>query len=269
MYFKVNDRQVFATSGGKPFDNKQPVVIFCHGSGLDHTFWGLYSRFFAFRKYSSLVPAFPGHTHSEGPCLKSVESMADWLNDCLISLEADNISVIAHSQGCLVATEFASRYPKKLRSVSLIASGYETRVNQALLDAAKNNPEDAISMMLSWGFGSVGHLHQGVIPGNSMITAGKKVMGGNIPQELFTDLTACNAYNNGKLAAGKIKAPVQLILGGKDRMAPKKTGLSFAEALPSPKLDIIDNAGHMVPLEYPSVCRNLLKEFIFLNNPSK
>ena len=36
MYFDVNGKQVFATTGGKPFDNSKPVVLFlqrqCSGS---------------------------------------------------------------------------------------------------------------------------------------------------------------------------------------------------------------------------------------------
>ena len=68
MYFEVNGKQVFATTGGKPFDNDKPTIIFLHGSGLDHIFWG------------------------------------------------------PHSQGCLMALEFASRHAERLRSVSIVAS---------------------------------------------------------------------------------------------------------------------------------------------------
>ena len=165
MYFEVNGKRVFASTGGKTFDKNLPTVIFLHGSGLDHTFWGLHSRFFAFNNYSVLVPDLPGHTSSDGPPLASIESMADWLHDIVNALAITDISIIAHSQGCLIALEYASRYSDNLRSVSLIASGLATPVNKALIDAAVNKPEDAIAMMMSWGFGSAGHLHQGPIPG--------------------------------------------------------------------------------------------------------
>ena len=99
MYFAVNGKQVFATTGGKPFDNSKPTVIFLHGSGLDHTFWGLHARFFAFRNYSVLVPDLPGHTNSEGPPLTTIEAIADWLNDVVKTLDINNISLVAHSQG--------------------------------------------------------------------------------------------------------------------------------------------------------------------------
>ena len=268
MYFEADGRKVFATTGGKAFDNSLPTVIFLHGSGLDHTFWGLHSRFFAFRRYSVLAPDLPGHTNSEGPPLTSIEAMADWLNDVVIALDLNDISIVAHSQGCLVALEFASRYKDRLKSVSFIASGLATPVNDALIEAAENNPEAAIAMMLSWGFGPAGHLHQGPIPGNSMVAGGTKVMRRNVPSELATDLKACNAYRNGKQAAAAIDCPVQVILAGKDRMAPRKAGLELVEHLNDPEVTIIAESGHMVPQEAPDKCRKLLRDFIFKYNPA-
>ena len=268
MYFDVKGKQVFASTGGKTFDNQKPTVIFLHGSGLDHTFWGLHSRFFAFRNYSVLAPDLPGHTNSEGPALTTIEAVGGWLNDVVETLDANDISVVAHSQGCINALEFVSRYPERVRSVSFIASGLATPVNPALIDSAENNPEAAIAMMIGWGFGPAGHWHQGPIPGNSMLAGGRKVMRGNVPGELATDLRACDVYKNGKVAAGKITGPIQVILGGQDRMAPAKASKELVEHLTEPEVHVVPQSGHMVPLEAPNVCRQLLKTFIFQNNPA-
>ena len=268
MYFNVNGKQVFATSGGKAFDNKKPGVMFLHGSALDHTVWGLHSRFFAFRNYAVLVPDLPGHSHSDGPALTSIEAIGGWLNDVVEALDIDNISVVAHSQGVLNALEFVSRYADKVRSVSFIASGLATPVNPALIDAAENRPEDAIAMMLGWGFGLAGHLHQGPIPGNSMVASGRKVMRRNVPDELATDLKACDAYKNGKQAAAKITCPIQVIIAGQDRMAPRKATTELVAHLNNPEVHEIPESGHMVPQEAANKCRQLLKTFIFTNNPA-
>ena len=231
MYFEVNGKQVFASTGGKPFDNSKPVVLFLSGSALDHTFWGLQSRFFAFRKYSVLALDTPGHTHSEGPDLISIEAMGDWVNDVVEALGAENISVVGHSQGCLTALEFVSRYPDKVRSVTFIGSGLATPVNRGLIDAAGNDPRAAIDMMISWGFGEAGHMHQGPIPGNSMAASGWKTMHRNAPNGLATDLKACDAYKNGEQAAARIACPHQVILAGNDRMTPRKAGMKLVEHL--------------------------------------
>ena len=266
MYIEINKKKVFASTGGKPFTKDQPLVLFIHGSGLDHTFWGLHSRFFAFRNYSVLCLDTPGHTNSDGPALNSIEEMGDWVNDVITHLDAKQISIVGHSQGCLIGMEYASRYPEKIMSVSFITSGYETPVNSFLLDAAENNPEVAVNKMISWGFGEAGHMFQGTIPGNSMLVGGYKTMFKN---PLHIDLHACNNYKGGKKAASSIKAPCQLILAGKDLMAPRKSGMALADALPQTReLHVIDHCGHMLPLESPNECRNLLKNFIFSNNPT-
>ena len=268
MHLAVSGKQVFATTGGKPFDSNKPVVIFLHGSGFDHTTWNLQSRFFAFRGYTVLALDLPGHTNSEGPALESIEAMADWLNDVVETVDAKNISLVAHSQGCLIALEYASRYPGRLRTLSLIASGLATPVNDALLDAAENNPEAAITMMLGWGFGPVGQLHQGPIPGNSMVSAGRKVMRGHRSNALAADLHACNAYQNGKRAASMVAVPVQVIVAGKDRMASRKATDELIANLRDPHVTLIAESGHIVQQEAPDKCRSLLKGFIFSNNPA-
>jgi pimeloyl-ACP methyl ester carboxylesterase len=268
MYFEINGKQEFATTGGKPFDNSKPTVVFLHGSGFDHTVWSLQSRFFAFRKYSVLALDLPGHTRSEGPPLESIEAMADWLRDVVEALDANKLSLVAHSQGCLVALEYASRYPDRLRSMSLVTSGLATPVNDFLLNAARDDPESAVAMMLSWGFGPAGHLHQGPIPGNSMVSAGRKIMRGNTPDALATDLNACNNYKNGVAAAEKVSCPTQVIVGGKDRMAPRKATDELIKHLSQPEVALIPESGHIVPQEVPNKCRTLLRDFIFTNNPA-
>jgi pimeloyl-ACP methyl ester carboxylesterase len=267
MYFDVNGKKVFASSGGKEFDNSKPTVIFLQGSGLDHTFWGLHSRFFAFRNYAVLVPDLPGHTNSDGPLLQSIEEIGGWLNDVVEALDINDISVVAHSQGCLNALEFVSRYLDKVRSVSFIASGLATPVNPAIIDAADNNPDSAVAMMISWGFGQVGHKHQGRIPGNSMAVTGLKVMGRN-SKGLAADLKACDAYKNGPNAAARISCPQQVILASNDRMARRKAGMELVNHLADPELHIVQGSGHMLPIERPDECRLLLRNFIFANNPS-
>jgi pimeloyl-ACP methyl ester carboxylesterase len=268
MYFDVKGKQVFATTGGKPFDNEKPVVIFLSGCAIDHTFWGLHARFFAFRRYSVLCLDTPGHTNSEGPALTSVESMADWLNEVVAALDISALSIVGHSLGSLVAMEYASRYPERLHSISLIASGLATPVNDYLLDAATADPAAAIAMMMSWSFGSVGHMHQGPIPGFSMLATGHKIMWRNAPDELATDLHACNDYQHGKAAAAAVQCPVQVIIAGKDRMTPSGATAELVEHLPGPKVTRIAESGHMLPLEAPDRCRALLKDFIFSNNPT-
>jgi len=93
-------------------------------------------------------------------------------------------------------------------------------------------------------------------------------MHGNAPNGLAIDLKACDAYKNGEEAALKIACPHQVILSGKDRMTPRKAGLKLVGHLAKPEFHLIENCGHMIPLEAPNECRSLLRNFIFANNPA-
>ena len=79
MKLTVNKEEVFASTGGRPFDKNKPLVIFLHGSGFDHTVWMLQTRYFAFHGYSVLALDLPGHGLSKGKCLTSIEDMAEWI----------------------------------------------------------------------------------------------------------------------------------------------------------------------------------------------
>ena len=62
-------------------------------------------------------------------------------------------------------------------------------------------------------------------------------------------------------AAAAIKCPRQVVLAGKDRMAPRKAGMELVEHLDGPELTVIEESGHMIPQEAPNRLRKLLRDF--------
>ena len=82
MKFKVNNEEVFASTGGRPFDKNKPLIIFVHGSGLTHMCWVLQTRSFAFHGYSVLALRSTRTWIIRGKSLKSIEEMADWIKRC-------------------------------------------------------------------------------------------------------------------------------------------------------------------------------------------
>ena len=88
-----------------------------HGSGLTHIVWSLHEQFLASKGYRVLSVDLPGHGSSEGPAIKSIEEIADWIKKSMEKLKINEISFMGHSQGCLVGLEFASRFPKLIKSL--------------------------------------------------------------------------------------------------------------------------------------------------------
>ena len=57
------------------------------------------------------------------------------------SLDISKITIVGHSQGCLVGIDFASRYPDLIAKLVLVAGSYKMPVNQDLIDLAEAGDE--------------------------------------------------------------------------------------------------------------------------------
>jgi len=71
------------------------------------------------------------------------------------------------------------------------------------------------------------------------------------PGVLFSDLSACNAYQGALAAAAQIKIPTTFILGERDMMTPARAGKTLAAALPNSRTVVLHGAGHMMMVERP------------------
>ena len=73
MKLTVQGRAAYAYTGGKPFANEGPCVVFIHGALNDHSVWTLLARWYAHHGHRVLAVDLPGHGRSDGPPLASVE----------------------------------------------------------------------------------------------------------------------------------------------------------------------------------------------------
>ena len=64
-----------------------------HGSGLTHIVWSLHEQFLASKGYSVLALDLPAHGNSEGPAIKSIEKIAEWINKLMKNLKIKEISL--------------------------------------------------------------------------------------------------------------------------------------------------------------------------------
>ena len=191
MIFEIENKSVYASDAGRELDHKKENIIFLHGSGLSHIVWSLVEQFFSNQNYNVLSIDIPGHGNSEGPCLKTIEEIADWLEKVFIKLNLEKVILVGHSQGCLEMLEYSNKYKNRLKKLVFLGGSYKMPVNQDLIDLAENGDTDAVKLMMKWGY-----------------EGSKKFIGGNpikriiqsprdISEILGVDLVACNNYSNG------------------------------------------------------------------------
>ena len=247
---------MFVSTGGMDFDKKKPSILLMHGSGLTHIVWSLHEQFYATQGYNVLSVDLPGHGNSEGPSLKSIEEISDWIKLLMNVLDINKLIIIGHSQGSLVGIDFAARYPNLINGLVLVAGSYKMPVNQDLINYAEAGDEKAVLLMMKWGYeGS-----KAFIGGNPV----KKIINSSreIREVLAVDLNACNNYKGGKESLEKINCPTLCIFGDLDKMVTLEVGNKMALMIKNSEKKVINNCGHMIIFEKAFEMRQIVKEFL-------
>jgi pimeloyl-ACP methyl ester carboxylesterase len=259
MRLEVDGRSVFAAGGGKAHAPNQPLVVFIHGAGMDHSVWALQSRWFAHHGFNVLAVDLPGHGRSEGPALTSIGAMADWTARLIAAAGAERAALVGHSMGALVTLETAARHRDRVARMVLLHAAAKMPVHPDLLAAAKANSHVAVDMVSLWGLGAPATLGGASAPGLWMLGGTERLLEKAAPGVLHADLVACNSYETGPAAAAKVGCATTLILGERDQMTPLGGGRSLASLIENARTIVLPGAGHMSMIERPDEVLEALK----------
>ena len=256
MIFQLENKNIHASDSGQGVDINKDTIVFLHGSGLSHIVWSLAEQFFSSKNYNVLSIDLPGHGISDGPCLDSVEKIADWMEKVFDKLKLKNLILVGHSQGCLEILEYSSRYKERLKKLVFVAGSNKMPVHPDLIELAQSGHSDAVKLMMKWGY-----------------EGSKKFIGGNpvekiiqsprdISEILAVDLNACNNYSNGSEAAKVIDLPSMLIFGELDKMVNLEVGKKFSNLIKNSTTHVIKGCGHMIMIEKAFEMREKILEFL-------
>ena len=256
MIFQLENKNIHASDSGQGIDINKDTIVFLHGSGLSHIVWSLAEQFFSSKNYNVLSIDLPGHGNSDGPCLDSIEKIADWLEKVFDKLKLKNLILVGHSQGCLEILEYSSRYKERLKKLVFVGGSNKMPVHPDLIELAQSGHSDAVRLMMKWGY-----------------EGSKKFIGGNpvekiiqsprdISEILAIDLNACNNYSNGSEAAKVIDLPSMLIFGELDKMVNLEAGKKFSNLIKNSTTHVIKGCGHMIMIEKAFEMREKILEFL-------
>ena len=256
MIIQIENKSIHASDAGQGMDNSKDTMVFLHGSGLSHIVWSLTEQFFSNNKFNVLSIDLPGHGNSEGPCLDSIEKIADWLEKIFIKLNLNKVIIVGHSQGCLEALEYSYKYKSRIQKLIFVSGSYRMPVNKDLIDLASNGDAGAVKLMMKWGY-----------------EGSKKFIGGNpveriiqsprdISEILAVDLIACNNYANGTDAAKAVNCPTLFLFGELDKMVNLEFGKKFSNLVKNSITHVINGSGHMIMIEKAFEMREKILEFL-------
>jgi pimeloyl-ACP methyl ester carboxylesterase len=265
----VDTSRLYAYTGGKAFDPTLPTIVFLHGGEHDHSVWILQSRYMAHHGYGVLALDLPGHMRSAAPALTTIELMAEHIAAALKACGSERLVLVGHSMGSLIALELGTALHDKVQGVVLIATAFPMRVADALLDATKNSPPQAMDMINVWShsasIAAFDRKPSSPGPGFSNVWSNLRLMQ-RIAQRngsgvLHADFAACNAYQRGPQAAAELKCPALFILAASDAMTPARAAQPLIDACRDATVVTLAGAGHSLMAENPDGVRDALQRF--------
>lgn len=262
MKIELDGQSIHVATGGRQHAEGRPFLVLLHGAGNCHLTWVSQARALAYDGWNVIAPDLPGHHLSGGSAIAGVEAQAQWVLRLMDVLDCKSAVVAGHSQGGLIGLEMARQAPDRVRGLALIATAAAIPVNEKLIALSGSDQQRAIESMVDWGHGPGAHMHDNTWPGASLITYGVDVMELNPPGTLTTDLESCASYTRGEEAARGLSVPALCLFAGKDMMTPAKAGRALAALIPDCRMQVFDDAGHMLPLERPREVNTLLRAFL-------
>ena len=266
MRLLIDHRAVNISTGAVSIEGRnEPLVVLLHGAGMNRSVWYHQTRFLAHQGYRAMAPDFPGHGGSDGPALDSIGALADWVY-LLGELLDDQMHLIGHSMGALVALDAASRYQDSVASILLLGVAARMPVHPDLQTAAENDDPLAAALIASWAHARQQQISPHPTPGLSMLGGAKAVIESAPPGVLATDLRSCAAYENAVQNAAATNCPVTMVLGVEDRMTPIKGSEPLEEAFTvPPKVLKVPASGHMLMQERPDVIRQAILDHLTID----
>ncbi len=267
MFFQVNDAQLYAYTGGKPFDAAKPTAILIHGVLCDHSVWTLQSRYLAHHGWNVLAIDLPGHGRSRGAAPESVEAAARAIGQLMDAASLQQAALIGHSWGSLIALEAAAQLGNRVSHLALVGIAYPMKVSPALLDSALHTPEQAITMINTFSRATLSP------PGGAGswvygagMALGRRVLASNRDTNLlYTGFKACDSYAHGEQAIAAVQCPILFALGKQDQMTPPKAaqGLIHTAKAAGKQVDVaMLPMGHNQMTECPDETLFALRDFL-------
>ena len=266
MIISVQGHDLYAYTGGKPFNPAQPTAVFIHGVLNDHSVWILQTRYLAHHGWNVLAIDLPGHCKSEGPPPDSVEQAAATVIALLDAMGIAKAALIGHSFGSLIALQAAAQAPDRVSHLVMVGTAFPMRVSQALLDGAVNAPMKAIDMVNTFSHSMMAPPPSALGPG-TWVPGGSKalmrrVLASNTQANVFyIGFKACDNYAGGETAMAQVQCPTLFILGQQDQMTPPKAAQSLiAKAAHAQVVKL--KAGHSLMTEAPEAVLHAMVDFL-------
>lgn len=249
-------------------EGEGPAVVCVHGLGGSSNTWTPLMP--AMARHRVIRVDLPGSGRSqgaEGPL--SIEGYVDVLLHVCDRLQVERAHWVGHSMGTIVCQHVAALHPKRVASVALFGpiveppdaarAAMKARAEKARQGAAgmQQIAQDLLGVAISADTRQRSPLAVAFVRESLMRQDGESYA------------RSCEALAAARAAAvDRIEAPVLLVTGDEDGVAPPQAVRAMADRLHAARrtrVVVLSRCGHWTPIERPEECQRELRDFLAEN----
>ncbi|RYF17533.1 MAG: alpha/beta fold hydrolase [Comamonadaceae bacterium] len=246
-----------------------PTVLMLHGIGGGHLAFAPQVESLASAGYRAVAWDMPGYGHSAPIEPYTFKGLAQSCVQLIESLKVDNVILVGHSMGGMVAQEVVARRPELVSRLVLCgtspAFGKPDGDWQREFIAQRTAPLDAGQ--------SMAELAETLVPrmvGPGSLPEGVRLAThcmGLVPAATYRRALECIVTFDRRDNLGNIHVPTLLLAGEHDRNAPPSVMKKMAQAIAGSTFLEMKGIGHLQNLEAPEEFDALLLNFLALPGP--
>ncbi len=260
-----------------------PVLVMIHGIAGSSGTWVPVMPLLA-EHYTVIAPDLLGHGESAKPRGDySLGAYASGIRDLLGVLGHERATIVGHSLGGGIAMQFAYQFPQMAERLVLVGSGGLGKEVSPLLRALSvPGTEYLLPVVLAPQIHDlVGAL--GSVFGRFGLRADPFLGEVWNAWTRLTDVRAQRAFIHTiraviDVAGQRVSArdrlylanevPTMIVWGDRDQVIPVAHGHIAHELMPGSRLEIVEGAGHFLPIERPELLDRLLRDFLTTTKPA-
>ena len=230
------------------------VVLFLHGAGSTRMWLPMYERFA--ESVDFIAPEHPGFGATERPgWLENFNDLVIHYDQFLAELNIERLHIVGWSLGGWIASELASYYPRRLKSLTLIVPIGLRLPDNPGTDIFKLVPEELVDLLFN--------------DKDAMATVAPdpdnfdEICQAHYEASTFAKLIWSPRYNLAlEHRLQRLQCPALVVKAEDDRLVPNEMADRFAEVIPGGRTTTIPETGHALCIERPSETADAILAFI-------
>lgn len=242
IYYRMNE-----------FKSNRPTLLFIHGISGSSSAWKLYEEKFV-DKYNLVTFDLRGHGKSAKlPNLEdyAISKFAEDVFELVIYLKIESFILISHSFGVLIALEFMTKHMDMVEKVIFLSPNCAPNQITAAKIIRPLFKFVGLLKFLPFNPTAKGHVDYNRFKNTGDWNIPRMIADvGNTSLRVYLFGSRQSYEVNYKAVVDKINVPALVMHGKKDSIFPVAGGIKFAQKIKKSKLILLDQADHILVLNY-------------------